>query len=72
MTKKKLTVITNEKGEVVGTQFGHGAPNATGVTTTLIAGPGQKAHKIDFEIPRFSTRAEIDDFHKRLAKHLKK
>jgi hypothetical protein len=72
MTKRKLTVITNEKGEVVGTHLGHGVPDARGVVTTLVAGPGQKAHHIEFEIPRLSSRADIEDFHKKLTAHLKK
>lgn len=71
--KKKLTVVTNEHGTVVGTQLGHGdTPGPTGsVTTVLTAGPGQKLHKIEYDIPALHTRAHIEDFHKKLGEHLK-
>ena len=69
---RKLTVITDDHGDVVGTQIGHGDPHpATGATTSLVAGPGQTLHKIEFEMPRFAARADIDDFHRKLAEHLR-
>jgi hypothetical protein len=70
--KKKLTVVTNERGTVIGTQLEHGdTPDPTGVTTVLTAGPGQTLHKIEYDIPPLDTRAHIEDFHKKLGEHLK-
>ena len=69
----KFTVITDEHGDVVATQTGDGAPDpATGATASLVAGPGQTLHKIEFETPRLSCAADIDDFHRRLTEHLGK
>jgi len=69
----KLTVITDEHGDVVGTQASDGAPDpATGATASLVAGPGQTLHKIEFEIPQLSSGADIDDFHRRLTEYLRK
>jgi hypothetical protein len=70
---RKLTVITNEKGHVVGTHIGHGVANpATGTTTSLVAGPGQTLHRVEFEMPLLTSRADIEDFHRRLTEHLRK
>lgn len=71
--RKKLTVVTNEDGTVIGTQLGHGdTPGPTaGVTTVLTAGPGQTLHKVEYDIPPLQTRADIEDFHKKLGEHLK-
>ena len=73
LMKKKLTVVTNEDGTVIGTQIGHGeaVSPAAGVTTALAAGPGQKLHKIEYDVPLLRTRAHIEDFHKKLGEHLK-
>jgi hypothetical protein len=71
--KRKITVVTNKNGEVAGTQLGHGEPNPkTGIATSVVAGPGQQLHKIEFEIPQLSARADIEAFHDKLAEHLKK
>jgi len=69
---RKLTVVTDESGEIIGTQLGHGEPSGvTGVTTGLAAGPGQTLHKIDYEMPSLTSRAEIEEFHRKLAAHLR-
>jgi hypothetical protein len=70
---RKITVVTDEHGNVVGTHLGHGEPDpATGNATFLVAGPKQKVHKIQFEVPHLTRREDIDDFHRRLAEHLRK
>ncbi len=70
---RKLTVVTNEHGAVVGTQLGHGdTPDAeNGITVALTAGPGQAIHKIEFDVPRLCTRADLEEFHKKLGEYLK-
>ena len=69
----KFRVITDEHGDVVGTQPSEGATDAaTGATAFLVAGPGQTLHEIDFEIPQLTSGAHIDDFHRRLTEHLRK
>jgi hypothetical protein len=70
---RKLTVVTNDAGDVVGTQLGHGGPNpgADG-TAVLVAGPGQTLRKIEYEIPKLDSRAAIESFHRELAVHLRK
>jgi hypothetical protein len=69
----KLTVITDTAGDVVGTHVGHGEPDPNnGVTTSLVVGPGQTVHKIEFEMPVFASTADVEAFHQRLAKHLRK
>lgn len=70
---KKLTVVTNKDGKVVGTQIGHGdtADPATGIIAAITAGPGQTVHKIEYDVPRLRNRADIEDFHRNLGEHLK-
>ena len=71
--KRKLTVITDEHGHVVATQIGHGeVPHPeSGVVAKIIAGPGQYAHKIEYDVPQqMHSRREIELFHQNLAKHL--
>jgi hypothetical protein len=69
----KFIVIANRNGDVVGTQAKPSGPDAaTGTTTSLVAGPGQTLHEVDFEVPHLTCAADIDDFHRRLTKHLRK
>ena len=70
---KKLTVITNKHGVVIGTQHGHGGNTdpATGITSTLVAGPDQAIYKIEYDVPLLRTGDDIDDFHRKLGEHLK-
>jgi hypothetical protein len=70
---KKITVVTNKHGAVVGTQIGHGdTPDpVAGVTTALTAGPEQTLHKIEFDVPPLRTKIDVEDFHKKLGEHLK-
>lgn len=64
---QKLTVITDEQGNVLGTQRGHGADGpAREATATLTTGPGQTLHKIEFDIPRLHSGQDIDAFHAQL------
>ena len=69
----KFRVITGEHAHVVATQRGHGAsvPSAQ-MTTSLVAGPNQTLHKIEFEVPHLTCRADVKAFHQRLAAHLRK
>ncbi len=68
----KITVIADKAGNIVATQVGHGeAAAASGPVTSLVAGPGQILHKIELEMPRFTCRADIDAFHRRVAQHLR-
>jgi hypothetical protein len=62
--KQKLTVIVDADGEVVGTQV-QDYPLPEGVASArLVAGPGQKRHEIEVEVPaRFATPKDIDQFH---------
>ena len=73
MAKTKITVVVDEAGTVVGTQHGHGdvADPATGVVLAVTAGPGQRLHKIEFEVPTLRTNADVSTFHEQLEKHLK-
>ena len=71
--KRKLTIITDGNGNVVATQVGHGdvVDPQSGILGSLVAGPGQHAHKIEFDVPDLRSTAEISDFHKNLGAHLK-
>ncbi|MGF6641404.1 hypothetical protein [Paraburkholderia sp. MM6662-R1] len=69
---RKLTVITDQTGQVIGTQLGHGAADARGVTTSLVAGPGQKARKIEFDVPKLASRQDIERFHRTLTERIAK
>ena len=72
--KAKLTVITDEHGKVIGSQLGHGGvrdPNS-GICLWIVAGPGQRAHKIEYDVPELSSRQVVEDFHRGLEDHLKK
>ena len=70
--KQKLIVITNTDGKVVGTQVQDDAVSP-GVVARLVAGPGQKLHTIEVEVPaRFATRKDIDQFHAQLEGLLRK
>ena len=73
MAKTKITVVVDEAGTVIGTQHGHGdtADPATGVVLAVTAGPGQRLHKIEFEVPALRTNADVSKFHEQLEKHLK-
>jgi len=70
--KQKITVITDSKGKVVATQIGHGEIRdpKSGILGGIVAGPGQKIHKIEFDVPQMSTHADVDAFHQKLADHL--
>ncbi|MGD0680134.1 MAG: hypothetical protein ABSC94_32530 [Polyangiaceae bacterium] len=70
---RKFLVVTNKDGEVLGTQIGHGTQHpATGITTSLVAGPDQILHKVEFEMPRINSRADVESFHRRLSEFLRK
>jgi len=71
--KKKLTVITDDKGRVLGTQLGHGdeAAPKSGIRVSVVAGERQHLHRIEYEVPEFRSAADIQAFHKGLAQHLK-
>jgi hypothetical protein len=73
MAKTKLTVVVGEDGRVVATHHGHGdvADPATGIVASLTAGPGQRVHKIEFDVPRITSSADIASFHEQLEKHLR-
>jgi len=70
--KQKLTVITDSKGEIVATQIGHGDVREpqSGIVGGIVAGPGQHIHKIEFDVPQITSRADIEAFHKKVAEHL--
>jgi hypothetical protein len=72
--KQKLTVITDREGKVLVTGSGHGdqIDPRSGVRRTIVAGPGQQLHEIEFEIPQLSARADVEAFHDKLAAHLSK
>jgi hypothetical protein len=70
---RKITVITDSHGEVIGTQLGQGEPDpGTGVSTSLVAGPDQHVHRIEYDVPRLGSRTGIDDFHRKLTEHLRR
>jgi hypothetical protein len=70
---RSLTVITDETGEVIGAQIGQGAPDpTTGAVTTVVAGPGQTLHTIDYDVPRLDTPEDIENFHRKLTELLRK
>ena len=68
MAKTKLTVVVAEDGSIVATHHGHGdvADPATGIVASLTAGPGQKVHKIEFDVPRINSSEDIARFHEQL------
>jgi hypothetical protein len=75
----KLTIITDEQGELVGAMQGHArrpevaqAPQKTDkFQAGLMAGPGQTMHEI--EVPEeFSKIADPDQFGERLSLHVRK
>ena len=68
----KLTVVTDGKGRVVGTQLGHGdVPDpATGIRVALAAGPGHTLHKIDIELPQLRSKADVEHFHEEVGRNL--
>jgi hypothetical protein len=69
---EKLTVITDARGNVVGTQTGHGIPDPSSEAAAFIVpGPGQALHRIEFEIPRLQSREDIDAFHTQLSDFLR-
>lgn len=72
--KQKLTVITDRQGKVLVTGPGHGdqMDPRSGIHRSIIAGPGQQLHEIEFETPQLSARADIEAFHDKLAVHLSK
>jgi hypothetical protein len=70
--RQKLTVITDSEGKVLVTQLGHGdiRDPKSGIIGGVVAGPGQQTHKIEYEVPQLTARADIEEFHKKLADHL--
>ncbi len=73
MAKTKLTVVVDESGRVVATHLGHGdLPDpATGIVASLTAGPGQRVHKIEFDVPRITSAAGVEAFHEQIENHLR-
>lgn len=71
--KKKLTVITDASGKVLGTQAGHGdlRDSKSGILLSLVAGNGQRIHQIEYDVPVFHAAPDIQEFHQRLAQHIK-
>jgi len=71
--KKKLTVITDATGKVLGTQAGHGdlRDAKSGIRISLIAGGGQRLHQIEYDLPVFHSAADIQKFHHQLEQHIK-
>lgn len=71
--KKKLTVITDATGKVLGTQEGHGDQRdaKSGILISLIAGEGQRMHRIEYDVPSFQSAVDIRKFHQQLAQHIK-
>jgi len=72
--KRKLTVITDAQGNVLVTQVGHGNVRnpQSGILGGVVAGPGQRAHKITYDVPDLHTPSDVDKFHKSLRDHLAK
>ena len=72
--KRKLTVITDAKGNVLVTQVGHGDVRnpQSGILGGVVAGPGQHAHEIEYDVPDLHTPSDVDRFHKSLGNHLAK
>ena len=70
---KKVTIITDTAGKVVGSRLGHGyiTDPRSGISTKLVAGPGQTVHEIEIEVPaRLTNSQEIAAFHDRIQEHL--
>jgi hypothetical protein len=72
--KRKLTVITDAQGKVLVTQEGHGFSRhpESGILVGIVVGPGQDAHKIEYDVPEMRTSADVEKFHKALSDHLAK
>jgi hypothetical protein len=71
--KRQLTVITDARGKVIVTREGHGETidPASGIRFSIVAGPDQKLHEIEFDVPqRLSRSADIEAFHSAIANHL--
>jgi hypothetical protein len=71
--KRKLTVVVDERGNVIGTHAPNPNPIEGGiiVQSGLRALPGQVLHEIEFEVPEsFHSEQEIVDYHQRIRDHL--
>jgi len=71
----KITVITDGKGAVLGTQRpseGHTGAATHGPTpsATIVAGPGQ--HVTEIDVPNEALKGSVEDLHRAIARQLKK
>jgi hypothetical protein len=61
----KMTVITDTKGNVIGTTQGHAKdhakPSTEGWSAALVAGPGQQLHEVDLpeEVAKLKDSEEL-------------
>ena len=71
--KRRLIVITDADGKIVGTQVHEDVPASPGsVFARLVPGPNQKRHEIEIEMPpRFVTRKDIEQFHAHVKNQLR-
>jgi hypothetical protein len=70
--KRKLIVITDAEGKVVGTQVHEDPTSPSGAFAHLVPGPGQKRHEIEIEMPpRFVSRKDIEQFHAHVENQLR-
>lgn len=72
-TKKKSQklLVISEGGRIVGTQPVTEQQGRPRVSTALAAGPGQKLHELEIELPkRLKGAKEIEAFHQLVASRL--
>ena len=71
--KTRLTVIVDEKGDVVATHAPDRKPQGSSihVEARLGAGAGQVEYEIEIEVPdSFQNEKEISEFHRRVRDHI--
>jgi hypothetical protein len=69
---QKVIVLRSENGEVVGTQIGsYVHESAADGEATLVAGPRQTLTEIELDVPPLNTKADIDNYHRRLVELLR-
>ncbi|HUO25258.1 MAG TPA: hypothetical protein VMU61_06300 [Candidatus Aquilonibacter sp.] len=70
--KRKMVVITNTAGKVIGMHLPAAPDPASRLRGGLHAGPGQKMHEIEIEAPeKLESSKDFADFQDAVQKHLR-
>ena len=71
--KTRLTVVVDEKGEIVATHAPSQRPKGETIAVQSGLGtlPGQVLHEIDFDVPdSFQNESDVVEFHRRVQSHI--